>query len=77
MKMCFNPIQDGPFRAANGWWGQKGRLPKICHTYFTMMKLTTVIPSLNKIQKHINHVTHPLSPAEISNFSPEISNFFI
>ena len=68
MKMCFNPIQDGPFRAANGWWGQKGRLPKICHTYFTMMKLTTVIPSLNKIQKHIIHVTHPLSPAEISIF---------
>ena len=31
----FNPIQDGPI------WGfsKKAPLPKICHTYPTMMKL--------------------------------------
>ena len=32
--------------------GQKGSLfPTICHTYPTMMKLSTVIPFLKKIQK--------------------------
>ena len=42
----------GFFGAAHGW----GRpfwtpLPKICHTYPTIMKLGTVIPYLRKIQK--------------------------
>ena len=41
-----NPIQDGHFW---GCWGPP--LPKICHTYPTMMKLGTVIPYLKKIQK--------------------------
>ena len=40
-----------------------------------MMKLGSVIPYLRKIQKYINHVTHPLSSADISIFSPEISRF--
>ena len=43
-----NPIQDGHF------WGcsrVEGTLPKICHTYPTMMKLGTVIPYLKKIKK--------------------------
>ena len=50
----FNPIQDGHFRGFSqmGWGGQKGRpLPKIRHTYPTMIKLDTVIPYLKKIQK--------------------------
>ena len=34
-----------------GGEGQKGSLPKICHTYPTIMKLGTVIPYLKKIQK--------------------------
>ena len=29
----------GIFRAAHGWGSQKGPLPKICHTYPTMIKL--------------------------------------
>ena len=42
----------GIFGAAHGWWGdKKAPLPKICHTYPTMMKLGTVIPYLKKIQK--------------------------
>ena len=49
-------------------------LPKICHTYPTMMKLGTVIPYLKKTL-YINHVTHPLSSADMSNFSLEISKF--
>ena len=42
------------FDAAHGWGGggQKGPpLPKICHTYPTLMKLGTVIPYPKEIQK--------------------------
>ena len=42
------------FWAVHRWGeggGQKGALPKICHTYPTMMKLGTVIPYPKKIQK--------------------------
>ena len=34
-----------------GRWGKKAPLPKIFHTYPTMMKIGTVIPYLKKIQK--------------------------
>ena len=37
----------GFFGAAYGW----GPLSKICHTYPTMMKLSTGIPYLKKFQK--------------------------
>ena len=48
----FNPIQDGLFRGCSRMGGgQKGPLPKICHTYPTMMKLGTIIPYPKKIQK--------------------------
>ena len=43
----------GVFGAAHGWGGGGGKkapLPKICHTYPTMMKLGTVIPYLKKIK---------------------------
>ena len=42
----------GFFGAAHGWRGgaKRSPLPKICHTYPTMMKLGSVIP-LRKIQK--------------------------
>ena len=36
----------GLFGAAHGWGDQKS-----CHTYPTIMKLSTVIPCLKKIQK--------------------------
>ena len=46
----------GLFGAAHGCGGeegggQKGPLPKICHTYPTMRRLDTVIPYLKKIKK--------------------------
>ena len=42
----------GFFGAAYGWgWAFLAPLPKICHTYPTMMKLGTVIPYPKKIQK--------------------------
>ena len=43
------PLMDAGRGGGRG--GQKGPLPKICHTYLTMMKLGTVIPYLKKIQK--------------------------
>ena len=48
-----NPIQNGPFWGCLRMGCQKAptRLPKICHTYSTMMKLGTVVPYLNKIEK--------------------------
>ena len=53
----FNPIQDALFRGCSligeGEGGTKRPppLPKICHTYPTMMELGTVTPYLKKIQK--------------------------
>ena len=49
----FNPIQNGHFRGYSriGGGPKRSPLPKICHTYPTMMKLGTIIPSLKKIQK--------------------------
>ena len=42
----------GLFRAAHGWGGRKeAPLPKICHTYPTMMKFGIAIPYLKKTQK--------------------------
>ena len=43
----------GFFVAAHGWGRAKKTflLPKICHTYPTMIKRGTVIPYLKKIQK--------------------------
>ena len=46
-----NRIHDGLFRGCSRMGGTKAPLPKICHTYPTMMKLGTVIPYLKKIQK--------------------------
>ena len=37
--------------ATYGYGEQKAPLPKICHTYPTIMKLGTVIPYLKKFQK--------------------------
>ena len=46
----------GSFDAAHGWGGgqgrgQKGPLPKICHTYPAMMKFGTIIPYPKNIKK--------------------------
>ena len=56
-------------------WGAERPLPKIYNTYPTMMKLVTFIRYLKKIQKYMNHVTHPLTSADISILSSEISEF--
>ena len=77
LQRCSWPYSGWAFPGllTDGGWTKKASLPKICHTYPTMMKLGTVIPYLKKIQKYKNHVTHTLSSADISIFSPEISKF--
>ena len=52
-------------------------LPKICHTYPTMIQFGTVIPYIGKSQKYIyiNNVTHPRSSADIKFFLTEFSKF--
>ena len=58
----------GIFGAAHGWGGAK-RPPSLKSvTHPAMMKLGTVIPYLNKIQKNMNHVMHPLSSLLTSTF---------
>ena len=49
----FQHSYSKPYSGELSWMRgeQKGPLPKICHTYPTMMKLGTVIPYLKKIQK--------------------------
>ena len=76
-KSMLTVFRMGFFGATHGFGGPFWPpLPKIRHTYPTMMKLGTVIPYLRKIKKCINHVRHPLSSADSSIFSPEISKFF-
>ena len=72
-----NFFQDGLFWGCSrmGTDAKRPLLPKICHTYPTMMKLGTVDSYINKIQNYLNHVTHSISFADMSIFSPEISNF--
>ena len=50
--VTFNPIQDEHFRGCS-WTrgGEKTPILKICQTYPIIMKLGTVIPYLEKIQK--------------------------
>ena len=52
--MALTLFRTGIFGTAYGWGGEAKSpppLPKICHTYPTMMKLGTVTPYLKKIQK--------------------------
>ena len=59
----------GVFGTAHGCGRcKKAPFPKICHTYPATMKLGTIRPYLNKIQKYINHMTVTLSSANISTF---------
>ena len=78
-KFFVNPIQDGLFRGCS-WVGRGGAkrlaLPKICHTYPTMMKLGTVIPYPKKIQTIYQTRENTLSSADIRIFLLEISKFY-
>ena len=63
-----NPIQDGPFRGCS-------RSPKsVTHTP-QWWNFAWLYHTWRRSKKYINHVTHPLDSADISNFSPAISIF--
>ena len=63
-------------RAAHGWGkAKKPPLLKICHTYPATMKLGTVIPYPNKIQKIYESSDTPLEFCWHKHFSLEISKF--
>ena len=44
-----NPIQDGSVWGCSWMGGKKDPLPKICHTYPTMMKLGSVTKKIEKL----------------------------
>ena len=45
---------------------KKGPLPRIRHTYPTVIKTGTVTPYLKGFKWYLNHVTHPFTSADIS-----------
>ena len=64
------------FGAARRWGdAKKPHFTKTSNKYLRMMKLDIVTPYLNKIKKKLNHVTQPLSSANISIFSWKSANF--
>ena len=69
--LAFNSIQDGLFGGCSRIGGEKSP----CNIYPAMIKLGTVIPYLRKIKKIYEHVTQPLSYADIRMLSPIISKF--
>ena len=76
IRLFLTLFRMGIFRAAYGWRRSKrSPLPKICHTYPTMMKVGAVIPYLKKIQKMYESSAHPLISSDISIFAPKIRKF--
>ena len=72
---CLTLFRIDLFRGSHEWGAKMPPFPKTCHTYPRMIKVGTVISHLRKIQKYIDHVKHPFSFADISNFSLENQNF--
>ena len=73
-----NPIQDGLFRCYSRMGGgQKGphSIKSVTHI-LQWWNLAQLYLSQRRSKKYMNHVTHPLSSANISIFPPEISKFY-
>ena len=77
LKILLNLLRIGIFDAAQGCVEQKGSLPKICHTYLTVMKLGTVIPYLKKTQKRYESRDTPLDLCWNQLFYCKVANFAI
>ena len=70
----------GIFGASYGWGGQKGppslkSVTNILQWWNLEQLYLTSQLYLRRIKKYMNHVTHLLSSADISIFSPEISKY--
>ena len=71
-----NPIQDGHFLCCSRMGRvKKPHLPKICHTYLTMIKFGTVIPYLKKIEAIYESRDTPPEFCWHQHFSSEIKKF--
>ena len=73
-----NPIQDGLFRGWSRMWGCGGgakRPPSLKSATHILQwwNLAQFYLTQRRSKKYMNHVTHLLSSADISIFSPEIS----
>ena len=71
-----NPIQDGPFRGFLWMGGAKSSSPEnLSHiSYKYEIRHNYTLRKKNQ-KKYMNHVTQPLSSADISIFSLEITKF--
>ena len=70
----------GFFGAAHGWGGEEQKPPplhKICHTYPTMMKLSTVTSYLKKVQERFESRDTPLEFCWHHHFFSENRKFAI
>ena len=74
---ALNPTQDGHFLGQLTNVGERGGkkvpLTKNCHTYSTCHSYA--LPKENP-KIYVNHVTHPLSPADTSILSLKIKKFY-
>ena len=62
--------------AAHGWGeSKKAPLPKICNTYSIIMKIGSYTLPREDQKKYMNHMTHPLSSADISIFPQKSATF--
>ena len=77
IRLLFNPIQDGLFRGCSRMGGsQKGPTSLKSVTHIPQWwNLAQLYLTQRRSKNYMNHVTHHLSSADISIFSPEISKF--
>ena len=74
---CFNPVQDGLFWGCSRMGGGQ-KCPHSLNSFTHILQLWNLAElylTKRRSKKYMNHVTHSLSSADISIFSPEISKF--
>ena len=69
-----NPIQDGHFRGCSRMGAAK-RPPSLKSVNFYNDETWQLYFTLRRSKKYKNHLTHPLTSANISIFSPELTKF--
>ena len=75
---CFNPVQDGLFWGCSRMGGGGQKCPHSLNSFTHILQLWNLAElylTKRRSKKYMNHVTHSLSSADISIFSPEISKF--
>ena len=77
VEYCLSLFRMSIFRAAHGWGRAKRPSPSLKSVTHILQwwNLAQLYLTQRRSKKYMNHVTHPLSSADISIFSPEISKF--